>query len=85
MGRLEILSIRITIEFDTVAIAYPIPNFEHRDQVVLSAISEILSSGKSSRLYSEIVDRRRLANVIYGYNLELKDDGYIPIYGYGKS
>ncbi|NPA60811.1 MAG: insulinase family protein [Epsilonproteobacteria bacterium] len=60
---------------DTVAIAYPIPNFEHRDQVVLSAISEILSSGKSSRLYSEIVDRRRLANVIYGYNLELKDDG----------
>jgi len=60
---------------DTIAIAYPIPNFEHKDQVVLSAISEILSSGKSSRLYSEIVDKKRLANVIYGYNLELKDEG----------
>jgi len=60
---------------DTIAIAYPIPNFEHKDQVVLSAISELLSSGKSSRLNSELVDKKQLANVIYAYNMELKDDG----------
>ncbi len=60
---------------DTIAIAYPIPNFEHKDQIVLSVISELLSSGKSSRLNSQIIDKKRLANVVYGYNMELKDDG----------
>ncbi len=33
---------------DTLAITYSIPNYEHDDQVALSAISHILSSGKSS-------------------------------------
>ncbi len=59
---------------DTIAIAYSIPNFEHKDQVVLSAISELLSSGKSSRLNSQIIDKKRLANVIYAYNMEQKDN-----------
>jgi predicted Zn-dependent peptidase len=60
---------------DTIAIAYPIPNFEHKDQIVLSAISELLSSGKSSRLNSEIVDKKRLANMLYAYNMEMTDSG----------
>ncbi len=60
---------------DTIAIAYPIPNFEHKDQVVLSAISELLSSGKSSRLNSEIIDKKQLANMVYAYNMEMTDDG----------
>jgi len=60
---------------DTIAIAYPIPNYEHEDQVVLSAISEILSGGKSSRLHREIVDKKQMANTVYGYNMELTDDG----------
>jgi predicted Zn-dependent peptidase len=60
---------------ETVAIAYSIPDFRHKDQVVLSMIAEILSSGKSSRLQSELVQRRQLANQIYGYNMELKDPG----------
>ena len=60
---------------DTVAIAYSIPNFEHKDQVVLSAIAEILSSGKSSRLQRELVHRKELANQVFGYNMELRDPG----------
>ncbi|WP_456433580.1 M16 family metallopeptidase [Nitratifractor sp.] len=60
---------------ETIAIAYPIPDFRDPDQVVLSAISEILSSGKSSRLVRVLVQQKRLANQIYGYNLELKDPG----------
>jgi len=60
---------------DTIAIAYPIPNFEHKDQVVLSAISELLSSGKSSRLNSELIDKQQLANMIYAYNMEMIDNG----------
>ncbi|HIM94234.1 MAG TPA: insulinase family protein [Campylobacterales bacterium] len=66
---------------DTIAIAYPIPNFEHEDQVILSAISELLSSGKSSRLHREIIDKKQMANSIYGYNMELTDDGIFIFMG----
>ena len=66
---------------DTIAIAYPIPNFEHKDQVVLSAISELLSSGKSSRLHKNIIDKKQLANQIYGYNMELTDPGIFIFLG----
>jgi len=64
---------------DTIAITYPIPNFEHEDQVVLSAISQILSMGKSSWFERELVQNKHLVNTIYGYNMELKDDGVFLI------
>jgi len=66
---------------DTIAIAYPIPNYEHQDQVVLSAISEILSGGRSSRLHKEIVDKKQMANTLYAYNMELTDDGIFLFMG----
>lgn len=58
-----------------LAKSYHIPNFEHKDQVALSALSQLLSSGKSSILQKELVDKKPLANSIYAYNLELKDSG----------
>lgn len=64
-----------TSNVEMLAIAYHIPNFEHKDQVALSAISELLSSGKSSYLQKKLVDEKRLVNSIYAYNLELKDPG----------
>jgi predicted Zn-dependent peptidase len=66
---------------DTIAIAYPIPNYEHKDQVVLSAISEILSAGKSSRLHEELIDKKQMANTIYAYNMELTDEGIFLFMG----
>ena len=70
---------KITIHKDSavemIAITYHIPNFEHKDQVALSALSELLSSGKSSILEKRLVDEKRLVNTIYAYNLELKDPG----------
>ena len=57
-------------EVEMVAIAFHIPDFKDPDQPKLSAISEILSSGKSSRLYSELVDKKSLVNQIYAYNME---------------
>ncbi|MBN2826096.1 MAG: insulinase family protein [Campylobacterales bacterium] len=60
---------------DLLAIAYPIPNFEHDDQVGLSAITAIASQGKSSRLYQKLVNEKNMVNQIYGYNMELKDSG----------
>ena len=64
---------------DTIAIAYPIPNFEADDQIVLSAISHILSVGKSSRFEKDLVHDKHLANQIYGYNMEMKDPGVFLI------
>ncbi|MFA6397006.1 MAG: insulinase family protein, partial [Sulfurimonas sp.] len=45
------------------------------DQPKLSAISELLSSGKSSRLYKTLVDEKRLVNQIHAYNMETIDAG----------
>jgi len=66
-------------QVDTLAIVYSIPNFEAEDQVVLSAISHILSAGKSSRFEKKLVHEKRLVNQIYGYNMEMKDSGVFLI------
>jgi zinc protease len=70
---------RIIIERDTqvemMAIAFHIPDYLHPDQPTLSTISELLSAGKSSRLYKEIVDKKQLANQLYAYNMENIDPG----------
>ena len=62
-------------EVEMVAIAYHIPDFRHKDQVALSAISELMSSGKSSRLQSKIIDEKRVANSVYAYSMDLKQPG----------
>ncbi|WP_294874905.1 MULTISPECIES: pitrilysin family protein [unclassified Sulfurospirillum] len=67
------LLIKKKSEVEMVAIAYKIPNFAHKDQVALSALSELLSSGKSSKLHRILVDEKKLVNQIYGYAMEAKD------------
>jgi len=62
-------------EVELLAIAFHIPNFKNKDQVTLSVISDILYSGKSSRLYRDLVDKKRLVNSIYAYNMENTDPG----------
>jgi len=58
-----------------LAINFHIPDYLHKDQVALSALSELLSSGKSSRLNELLIDDKQLVNTIYAYNMELKDPG----------
>lgn len=62
-------------EVEMLAISFPIPNFQHPDQPKLSAMSEMLSAGKSSRLNRVLVDEKRLVNQIYAYNMENIDPG----------
>jgi len=62
-------------EVEIVAITFHIPDFKSKDQVVLSVISEILFSGKSSRLYKKLVDEKRMVNSVYAYNMENIDPG----------
>ncbi len=64
---------------DTLAITYAIPNFEDDDQVALSAISELLSSGKSSRLEKNLVNDKHMVNMVTAYNMQLKDPGVFLI------
>ena len=58
-----------------LAINFHIPDYLHEDQVALSALSELLSSGKSSRLNELLIDNKQLVNSVYAYNMELKDPG----------
>ena len=62
-------------EVEIVAIAFHIPNFQDPDQPALSALSELLSSGKSSRLIADLVNDKKMVNQVYAYNMELKDPG----------
>jgi len=62
-------------EVEMIAITFHIPNFQDKDQVTLSVISEILYSGKSSRLYKDLIDKKRLVNSVYAYNMENNDPG----------
>ncbi len=62
-------------EVEMIAITFHIPNFLDDDQPKLSAISEMLSAGKSSRLYEELVHKKQMVNQIYAYNMENIDAG----------
>ena len=54
---------------------YKIPNFEDKDQVALSALSEILSGGKSALLDAELVDKKNIASEVSASAMALKDSG----------
>jgi predicted Zn-dependent peptidase len=60
-------------EVQMLAIAYHIPDFKHKDQIALSALSSILSGSKSSRLSKVLKDEKSMVNTIYAYNMESID------------
>ncbi|RDU65244.1 pitrilysin family protein [Helicobacter sp. MIT 14-3879] len=62
-------------ELELYALAFKIPNFEHKDQITLSILSNILSNGKSSILVENMINKEKIAQSVYAYNMELKDDG----------
>lgn len=48
-------------ELPYVMIAFPVPNLPHEDSYALEVLSDILSGGKSSRLYRSLVYEQRIA------------------------
>lgn len=62
-------------EVEMIAITFHIPDFKDPDQITLSVISQILYSGKSSRLYKDLIDEKRMVNSVYAYNMENTDPG----------
>jgi predicted Zn-dependent peptidase len=48
-----------------LAIAYRVPQSNHADYYALQILNAVLSSGKSSRLYSALVDKKQLASNVF--------------------
>ncbi len=63
------------VQVQWLALGFKTIDFGHQDQIALNALSSLLSNGKSSLLYKRLVDSKHLANQIYGYNMDLLDDG----------
>ncbi len=60
---------RIAVKKDVATpyllIAYKAPEAKHEDYYALSILSSVLSSGRSSRLYSSLVDQQQLATQVF--------------------
>ncbi|AFI04020.1 M16 family metallopeptidase [Helicobacter cetorum] len=62
------------VQLEWIALGYKVPNFKHKDQVALDAISILLSGGNSSWLQKELVDKKRLASQAFSNNMQLQDE-----------
>ncbi|ANE32395.1 Zn-dependent peptidase, M16 family [Campylobacter hyointestinalis subsp. hyointestinalis LMG 9260] len=62
-------------DVEMLGLAYKIPPFNHKDQIELGALSNYLSSGKSSILQKKLMDELNLVNQIYVYPIDCKDEG----------
>ncbi|MDG2432032.1 pitrilysin family protein [Flavobacterium sp.] len=69
------------IQIPMVVAAYRTPSMKSRDARVLDFISTILSDGKSSRLYKNIVDDKKMALQIGAINNSQEDYGMYILYG----
>jgi predicted Zn-dependent peptidase len=60
---------RIALQKDVATpylnIVYRVPETRHEDYYALTLLSDILSSGKSSRLYAALVDKKQLATTVF--------------------
>jgi len=64
---------RIMVQKDVatpyIAIGWHTPEAKHKDFYALSILSDILSRGKSSRLYNALVDKKQIATSVFtGYD-----------------
>ena len=48
-----------------LGISWHVPEAKHQDYYALSILSDILSSGRSSRLYSSLIDAKQLATQVF--------------------
>jgi zinc protease len=69
------------VQLPMVVQAYRTPAMSTKDARVLDLISNILSDGKSSRLYKKIVDDKKMAVQVGAFNYSQEDYGVYFIYG----
>lgn len=76
---------RVMIQKDVatpyLGIAWHVPNAKHEDYYALNILGDILTSGRSSRLYSSLVDKKQLATQLFTNFGESFDPGLFVIAG----
>lgn len=63
------------IQIPAIVTAYRVPSMKTRDALVLGMISDVLSGGKSSRLYKRLVEEEQKALQVFSFNNSQQDYG----------
>jgi predicted Zn-dependent peptidase len=63
------------IQLPALFMGFKMPNQTHPDTYALEFLNEVLSSGSSSRINKEIVEKRQLAQYAFSFNYGLEDAG----------
>ena len=74
---------RVEVEFDAspqIGIAFHKTDMTHPDQAVFDVLSEILSSGRTSRLYRKLVEEEQIAVSVYSGTPDSKYPGLYYIF-----
>jgi len=69
------------IQLPAVIQAYRIPKQGSDDSYALSMLTNIMSSGESSRMYKSIVDEQQKAMAVYSFPFPLEDPGLFLVFG----
>lgn len=80
MGQKRVM-VRKQVSTPNVMLAYHVPETKHSDYYALDLLNAILSDGNSSRLYSELIDKKQLATSVFSYMPESIDPNLFYLYG----
>lgn len=81
--QLQARSIEVTrsVPYDSIYIAYPMCNRLHPDFPITDLVSDILSSGKSSRLYQNLVKEKKIFSDVNAFITGDIDGGLLIVTG----
>ncbi|WP_199609463.1 M16 family metallopeptidase [Flocculibacter collagenilyticus] len=79
-GERRVYAHKASVTTPNIMIGYHVPNTQHKDYYALNMLSEILSSGNSSRLHKSLVSDQQLASSVFTYFPESIDPNLFYIY-----
>lgn len=69
------------IQLPAMVLAYPIPAMNENDSYAVSMLTQVLSGGKSSRMYKSLVDEKQIALQAGSFPFALEDHGVALNFG----
>jgi zinc protease len=69
------------IQLPALVLAYPIPAMNQSDSYAVSMLTQVLSGGKSSRMYKSLVDEKQIALQAGSFPFALEDHGVALNFG----
>jgi zinc protease len=75
------LEVKANVPLDALYMAYHMPDKLSKDYVVCDLLSDILGRGKSSRLYTKLVNEKKIFSALNGHLSGSNDPGLIIIEG----